>query len=325
MSFILFDTNWQPIKQAIENANGIILITHRNPDADGIGSQLALFQALTSMGKHVCMHNRDVIPRICRYLPSSEQIGNGDFPETTEFDTIISLDCGALSRLAMPDVFFAGKTLINIDHHASNNGFGDVNLVAAHYCATGAMVFDLIKAMRCSLSENMAIPLYAALLTDTCSFRATNVNPDVHRLAAELIEAGANPAESASAIYEQNTLAQIQLKQRCLSTLEIYDDQCSAWLHITQDMLQETGASIEDSEGFTDLARAIANVKVAVFIRPDSENGWKASFRGKGVDVSILAASLNGGGHKHAAGCSLAGSFEQVKDQLRQAVTLALS
>lgn len=311
---ILFpQEKWQPIVEQLKSAKHVMLTTHCNSDADGIGSELALFHTLQDMGIQVSMLNRDVVPRICKYLPSSDLIQVGDNPDVSTVDTIVALDAGAKSRLGFPDSLFAGKILINIDHHASNPLYGDLNVVNADYCATGAMMFDLIQHLGQSLSKTSATSIYAAILTDTASFQLDRVNADVHRMTAELIEAGAKPEEAADAIYNSQPLARLSLLTLALQTLSIQHDGRSAWMHVTQAMQDETGANNEDSEGFIDVSRSVDGVEVVVFIRPEKNNRWKVSFRGKsGKDVGAVAVKLGGGGHKYASGCAVSGSLEEV-------------
>lgn len=315
-------TNWAPAANALASAKGIVLTTHQSPDSDGVGSQLALFHALKVMGKQVWIHNRDSVPRICRYLDGSEQATSSDsFDHLDQVDTIVSLDCGARSRLGMPDSFYHGKTVINIDHHASNVGFGDINVVDADYCATGAMIYDLLIDLDIKLDTAMASALYVALLTDTASFRLATVSADVFHMAAELVEAGADPAVAAKAVYGSNSRARMALLKLSLDTLEFHDDGRSAWLSVDADMYQQTSSDSEDTEGFIDYGRAIEGVMITVFIRQETEAQWKLSFRGAaGMDVGVLAARLGGGGHRYAAGCTLRGTLEEVREQVRPLV-----
>jgi len=319
---LIVSTNWLPVVNALNDANGIVLITHKNPDSDGIGSQLALFHALKRMGKQVWIHNLHPVPRICRYLEGSDEAAFGDvFEHSDQVDTIISLDCGAKSRLGMSDSFYEGKTLINIDHHASNIGFGAINIVDADYCATGAMVYDLLIDLDIKLNAAMASALYVALLTDTASFRLSTVSADVFRMAAELVEAGAAPAAASKAVYGSNSHARVELLKLSLDTLELHDDKRSAWLYVDEAMYQKTSADSEDTEGFIDYGRAIEGVMITVFIRQETDTQWKLSFRGvSGIDVGALSTKLGGGGHRYAAGCTLIGTLEEVQAQVRPLV-----
>ncbi|ATX81920.1 phosphoesterase RecJ domain-containing protein [Mariprofundus ferrinatatus] len=323
------DVDWEPVIRAIEQADSIILTTHCNPDGDGIGSQLALYDTLTAMGKRVRMFNRDGIPRIYTFLEHAWNVERGHLqPQTHNCDLIISLDSGAKGRLGLSDDFFEGSTLINIDHHASNKLYGDYNLVDSRYCATGAMIFDLMIAMEMPLTVASASAIYTAILTDTASFRLASATASVYRMAADLVDAGAKPWPISMGIYESRPLAGLHILSACLETLEIHDEGRSAWLFITREMYEDTGADVEDSEGLIDYGRSIDGVEVAVLIRSDENdsNCWKVSFRGKTfADVGKLAGTLGGGGHHYAAGCLMRGSFDEVRDRVRSAVSTTLS
>jgi len=323
------DLNWQPIIDAIHAANNIVLITHCNPDGDGIGSQMGLYDTLTETGKSVTMFNCDGVPRIYAFLEHADQVRQGIWPEeANSADLIIALDCGSKGRLGMSDAFFDGPQLINIDHHASNRLFGDINMVDARYCATGAMIFDLLIAMQAPISKQTATALYAAVLTDTASFRLSNATAGVYRMAADLIDAGAEPWPVSVNIYESRPVSGLKIMTACLDTLEIRDEGRSAWVHINHEMYEASGASVEDTEGLIDYARSIDGVEVAVFIRSDEKRKecWKVSFRGKTyADVGALASTLGGGGHAYAAGCVMHGSFDEVHTRIEQAVSHIIS
>jgi phosphoesterase RecJ-like protein len=313
------DPSWQEAAAAIRQSRGVLLITHRNPDGDGIGAQLALYDALSAAGIPVFMHNRDGIPRLYHFLAAADRIGGGaQCPVAGDVDLIVSLDAGSRQRLGMDDGLFAGKRLVNVDHHASNTRFGDINLVDAAACSTGAMAYALIRHMGLPLSSDVAMAVYVTLLTDTSSFRLSTVTPAVHRLAAELIELGAEPDVAARNIYASHRPERVALLRQCLATLALRNEGRSAWLYVDQAMYAATGSDVEDTEGLIDYGRSIAGVEVAVFLRPDGPHTWKASFRGKSTaDVGALAASLGGGGHRYASGCTLQGSLAEVMQRLQ--------
>jgi phosphoesterase RecJ-like protein len=241
-------------------------------------------------------------------------------------DVIVSLDAGAKSRLGMPDHLFDGRTLINIEHHASNSHFGDINVVNIKASATGVIVYDLIRENGLPVSSAVAQAIYATILTDTGSFRQSNTTAEIHEMAAALIRAGADPWLVARSIYESNTRSRLDLLGMCLDTLETHDGGRSAWLHVDGAMYEKSGGVEEDTEGLIEFGRSLDGVEVAVFIRPGNNGAWKVSFRGKvEADVGTLAANLGGGGHRHASGCTLKGSFGQVRDQVRQAVSALLA
>jgi phosphoesterase RecJ-like protein len=321
------DIDWQPVIEAIEQAGSIVLITHCNPDGDGIGSQLALYEALISRGKQVSIRNRDGIPRIYTFLTHAEQVQKFDWSSSQDSpDLIISLDCGSYKRLGVPQVIQKETTLVNIDHHVSNAKFGDINIVDARFCATGAMISDLLVSMQVKFSADIASAIYVALLTDTASFRHSNTSANVYRLAADLIDAGAQPWPISVAVYESRSLAGMKILMACLETLEIRDGGRSAWIYVNSEMYEEAGANVEDTEGLIDYARSISGVEVAVLIRHhELEDRWKVNFRAKTTaNVGALANSLGGGGHKHAAGCVIGGSFDEVRSIIRQEVSQIL-
>jgi len=315
-------SDMRELASAIRASRGVLLTTHCNPDGDGIGSQLALYHALSAGGFPVYMHNRDSVPRIYRFLEGSELAGSGDLFDAGEVDLIISLDAGSRGRLGFGDDFFSGRKLAVVDHHASNTRFGDINLIDVSACSTGAMVFELIREMELPVSSDAACALYVTLLTDTASFRNASATPEVYEMAAELIRLGAEPWPIARAVYEDRSLACFKLQVRCMQSLEIRHAGKSAWLHVDESMYRETGSDGEDTEGLIDLGRALSGVQVAVFMRPgDDASSWKVTFRGKfDIDVGQLAVSLGGGGHRHAAGCTMQGDFDSIREKVDRAV-----
>jgi phosphoesterase RecJ-like protein len=315
------DVDWQPVVDVLQQADCIHVVAHVNPDADTIGSQLALYHALKAMGKSVFMHNIDVTPRICRYLSGVEHITYGS-SVTQAADVVVAVDAGSLARLGMDTSYYEGKTLLNIDHHASNRHYGDVNLVDARYCATGAMVYDLLPHLGVSLNDAIAAAIYAAVLTDTASFRLSSVTADVHRMVASLIDAGADVDIAAQAIYQSHKKERFDLLREALKNLKLCHQGKTAWMSIDGKTYQHYGMTAEDSEGFIDYVRSIEGVCIAVFIREESADEWKVSFRGKApYHVGELASSLGGGGHQYAAGCTMHGSLSEVYEKLQQSVS----
>jgi len=307
----------------MQTARGILLTTHCSPDGDGIGSQIALYHALKSAGKTVYMHNRDGVPRIYRFLEASNQMSCGAVFSAGEVDLIISLDAASKARLGFSDGFFADRKLAVIDHHATNDCFGDMNLIDTSACATGAIVYKLIQHLKLPVSSAVADALYVTLLTDTASFRNENTTAEVHEMAVALIRAGAQPWPVAREVYESRSEAGFRLQVSCMQTLKMMDNGRSAWLYVDAEMYRNSGSDGEDTEGMIDLARALTGVEIAVFMRPgDDDSSWKVTFRGKyDADVGALAVSLGGGGHRYAAGVNMCGSFDVIRSKVRQAVT----
>jgi len=311
---------WERAESAIRAARTILITTHCNPDGDGIGSQLALFHALTAIGKEVHLHNRDGLPRIYRFLPGSEAIAGGaHFPHC---DLTIALDAGSRDRLGVDVDLLPSRPLLNIDHHISNSRYGSINLVDADYCSTGLVVHALLQRLHLPLTAAIASAIYTTLVTDTGNFRHGRIDADLFRTAAELVEAGAEPRAITAAIYENSATERLRLFALALTTLSIENGGRSSWMHVDAAMYAASGADVEETEGFIDYARAIHGVDITVFLRPDGPNGWRASFRSRnGINVERLASEFGGGGHRHAAGCSLSGTLTEVRTRLQTRIS----
>jgi len=240
---------------------------------------------------------------------------------------VVCLDCGAKGRLAQDASFFADRTVINIDHHQSNLRFADSNIVDASYCATGVMMVDLIRADGGALNLSMAEAIYVAIITDTGNFRHRGVHGGLHRLTADLIDAGVDPEKVGQQVYSCNSHARMKLMALSLDSLSFSHDDQVAWLFVTEDSYRKSGADVEDTEGLIDIAASVDKVEVAVFFRPnDNGDGWKVSFRSRGtIQVGNLAGALGGGGHPNASGCLVAGDLASAKAQVQSKVDAALA
>ncbi len=318
--------DWQAVVDQIGDARGVVLTTHQNPDGDGIGSMLALFHYLSGRGVRVFAHCIDPVPRIYRFLQGSEQVSTGCFDER-DVDLILCLDCGAKGRLAQDPPFFADRTLINIDHHGSNHRFGDINIVDAGYSATGVMIADLIRFDGGALTPAIAEAIYVTIITDTGSFRHRGVDGALHRLTADLIDAGVDPERVGQQVYSCNSHARMRLMACALESLTFTHEDRVAWIEVTEESYARSGADAEDTEGLIDIAASVRRVEVAVFLRPNDHGaGWKVSFRSRGrVQVGDLAATLGGGGHPCAAGCLVRGDLAAVKARVGAQVDVALA
>jgi len=318
--------DWQTVLKQVHTAKGVVLTTHQNPDGDGMGSMLAMLHHLRAQGVRVFAHCIDPVPRIYRFLEGSDQISYGRFVQE-DVDTILCLDCGAKGRLAQKPDFFVNRTLINIDHHTSNHRFGDINIVDGCYSATGVMMVDLIQADGGSLTQAIAEAVYVTIITDTGNFRFRGVDGALHRLTADLIDAGVDPEKIGQEVYSCNSHARMKLMALALDSLTFSHNNHVAWLHVTSTGYDQSGADVEDTEGLIDIAASVKKVEVAIFFRPhDNGEGWKVSFRSRGrIQVGDLAASLGGGGHPNASGCLVAGNLAAAKAKVCAQVDLALA
>jgi phosphoesterase RecJ-like protein len=306
---------WSEVIQTIQQGQRFLITAHQNPDGDAIGSVLGLYALLRALGKEVFAFNDTPYSDRFHFLPQAPIIQT-QIPEDARFDVTILCDCGELSRAPkgmLTDRARMGRFIV-LDHHLTSGLEGDINLNDINAPATGMLILQLAKRLHLPLSTPfLAAPLYCALVSDTGGFRYQKTTPNALRAAAELLEAGVDPWEISSALYESNPLSRQRLLALVLPTLEIHQDGQIALLHTTEEMYQATGTSREDTDGFVNFARAIQGVEIAGFFHP-VEDGWKVSLRSRGrANVSEAAASFGGGGHHQAAGAFFKGSLHDAK------------
>ena len=297
--------------------NRVFLVSsHVNPEGDAIGSALALAEGLEAMGKDVTVFFDDAIPYIYRFLPHVDRIVHD--VEGMAFDVTIAVDCGKLERLGKGFGRLKGRgVFVNIDHHSTNDLFGDINLIDERASATGEIVYRLLKALDVPITYTIATNLYVAILMDTGSFRYSSATPEAFRMAAELVEKGVRPWEIAKRIYESHPIERLRLLGHALGTIELRCGGKVAIMVVTEEMYRLSGASEGMTESFVNYPRSIEGVKVAVFIREIGEGRYKLSLRAKAdVDVGEVASLFGGGGHRRAAGCVVEGRLEEVKERI---------
>ena len=314
------------IVELIRNSQKFLVASHENPDADAIGSMLAMGLALLLMDKDVYLYNKDGVPKVLSFLPGSDLIKSSIDKVTNDFDCTLIVDCTDPSRvgvdiLSLIDSGRCGKVVI-IDHHKTNKISSDSCLLNPDSPSTGIIIYSLIKELHVNIDTGIAINLYATILGDTGSFRYSNTSPEAFRVAAELVEHGANPSEISQALYESETEERLRLISLALSTLEISKDGRIASVVLNKEMYSMTGTTREDTDGIVNLPRSIKGIEVAILFNElerinVNESRWKISLRSKGyIDVSRVAELFCGGGHERAAGCTIKGSLNEVKQKL---------
>ena len=289
-------------------AGRALMLGHAHPDADVLGTLLALGLALeargwtvTYGGPHPAPDVLDFLPGVARYrvLPAVE----GDF------DVAVLTDCPNPDRTEglLVQARSAARRIVNIDHHPDNRAYGHVNWIEPTAAATGEMVYALLVALDWPISSAMATNLFTAIHTDTGSFRYSNVTPATLRIAAALVDAGADPARVSNALYEQRGPQALSALAAVLARVEVSADGRVAWIALPAGLVPE---SFVEAEDLVNYPRSIGSVRVACLFR---ERGGqvKVSLRGKGdVDVNRIAARFGGGGHRNAAGCLVSGSLD---------------
>jgi phosphoesterase RecJ-like protein len=328
----------EEILEVIIKHDNFIISSHINPDGDAIGSQLAFYSLLSDLGKSVSVVNSTPLPADYAFLPNSSVFhlftGSDEHQVLTselsfqDIEVAIILDCGNLNRIGdnLVKRVHPKVALVNIDHHESNDKFGTYNMVDADACATAELIFNLMEHGKMPIGKDRAICLYTAILTDTGSFRFSNTKANTYRIAARLVEEGAQPDQIAGLVYEVIPYKKAKLFGMFLNTLQTSPDGKIAWAYITKDMFEQTNTSSEDMDDFIDYIRSIKGVDLAMLLRELDEGGFKVSLRSKtNLRVDKICAMFNGGGHQAAAGCTIRKPLEKAVDMMLNAIKSEMS
>ncbi len=290
-------------------AGRIVILTHYRADADTLGSAVALSEMLTSLGKKVKIYNGDLIPERLTFLTDM-----GDFEKDGNFkpDLIMSVDVASAGMLGALRDEYGNNTEISIDHHIKGTAFAEYTFVEdSGSCAE--IIFELSQVL-CDfcgndlINKNAATALYAAISSDTGSFKYESVTSETHKIIAALLEKGIDHAEISRRLFDTNTKTQVKATGIAINALKFYANGKIALISFTQKMLSDNGLKRDDIESIIDIARKIEGVEIGISVKQAEENAneYKVSFRSKRyADVSALAAEFGGGGHIRAAGCTL--------------------
>lgn len=311
------------VADAIRKYDNYLITSHVNVEGDAIGSEIGLYYMAKQLGKNVIMVNSDTVPERYRFLPSWNKIIIGNDIGAKKYFNVIIVDC--------PDMERSGKiagllnapgekiNIINIDHHVSNKNFGDFNWVEPDASSCGEMVYKLYKEMGLNITDDIAIPLYVAILTDTGSFRYDSTTSETHRICADLIKLGIKPAKIAEKVYETKDIGDMQILAKALLTIKVTKDGKIAYMYVTKQMMRETHTTPDRTDGFINFARAIEGTEISIFFREDMEDAEKihVGFRSKGsANVNVLATKFGGGGHPKASGCAQKGPLDKVMEKV---------
>jgi bifunctional oligoribonuclease and PAP phosphatase NrnA len=304
--------------KTFRSTSRFLITSHARPDGDAVGSALAIAGVLNQLGCETRIVLADPPPIIYKSLPGIETIEVATSVDEDDTPAII-LECDSTERTGL--LGLKGRTLINIDHHASGRPYATLNWIDEHACAVAEMVYRIAVAAGAQITPGMATCLYAAILSDTGSFTYPSTNASTFELAHNLAKHGASPSEIARDLYFSNPESKIRLLAVALTNMKC--DGPIAWSWVTDAEMEQTGASAEDCEGVVNYLIGIAGVESAVFLRELPPNGeFRLSIRSKGkIDVAQIAESFGGGGHRSASGCTLEGPLavatERILSQLR--------
>lgn len=308
-----------PIVATIRQANRILVVTHVHPDGDALGSQLGLGAILTGIGKQVVLYSEDQVSHLYDFLPGSDRLVT-ELPAVEEFDCGIALDCGDEFRLGKGREHLLGlHPFVVIDHHAGHREFGDLRWVDLHRASTGELVYDLAQALGAEIPAPAAYCLYAAIVSDTGSFKYSSTTAETFQVARELVLKGVKPSEVAAKLFDNFSVHRLHLMKMVLDSLKLYAGNRIAIIDASSEVFLQTGATLADAENFINLPRAINTVRVAVFLKEREKGLISVSLRSKGTDCDVgeVAAKFGGGGHRNAAGFRLTEtSIAAVREQL---------
>jgi phosphoesterase RecJ-like protein len=308
----------QAVADALRSHDRFLLVTHENPDGDALGSLLATKLALDALGKdsEMYLHGDAPLPREYGFMGLAGL--RRRLPDDAGERVLVALDCANESRMGpVPELLEQAPLTLDIDHHHDNSRFGDVNLVVGDASSTGEVLRDVFAELDVVLTPEIAEALYIAVVTDTGRFQYTNTTPKALRLAAELVEAGADVHRVFQGVYESVEFAKLKLLARALDRAQVYEGGRLVVSHLLRSDFTELNAAEAYSEGIIDYLRAVEGAEMAALIRePPRREGprRRVSLRASNdeLDVSAIARKSDGGGHRQAAGFSSDASVDEI-------------
>lgn len=323
--------DWKAFVQQISHYESFVLTSHIRPDCDALGSELGMAEVLRSIGKKVRIINAHRTPPALEFIDpagSIEVLGDDVQAEEIQADCILVLDTSAWAQLGdMGDVIRRSRAdKMVLDHHVGEDDLGAVMYKDYQAEAAGHLVVQAADALGVSLTRKMAVPLFAAIATDTGWFRFGSVTPATYRVIARLLEAGAVPSEIYSDLYERDTLGRVRLRGLILSRAKTEIDGALVYTHVLKEDFETTGALPSDTEDAINLTLTINGTKAAVIFVEQLRGGFKLSFRSRcAMDSNEVAQRFGGGGHKAAAGAFQEGTLEQVQQRVLDVVRAEVS
>jgi phosphoesterase RecJ-like protein len=310
------------ILSKIKDSNSISITCHTSPDGDALGSVLALASGLKQLGKEVTILSKEDVTSNLPFLVASQMTKEAvaEVPENS--DCVIVLDCGNVERINAELVLENREyCLLNIDHHQSNDGYGDINFVDVKAAATGEVVYDILKSLEIDITKDIADCLYTALLTDTGSFRFSNTTQKTHVIAGELINYGVNVDNIYRTLFENKTFHRIKFYGEAIQTMELHHDSQICIIKLSSELLNKLNlkSNVDTSDVLT-FGTQIDTVEVVALLK-EANPGVKISLRSKNsVDVRKIAENFGGGGHSKASGLFIDNNIDDVEKIIIKAI-----
>jgi phosphoesterase RecJ-like protein len=324
--------DFENIADLINSNSNFLIASHENPDEDAIGSTLSLGLALELLNKNVFLYNETGVPAALKFLPKSKKIHKNLKNIPFEIDAVVILDCTDFARVGKGfDKYIQNLSAINItiDHHFTKKTKSEYCILDRKAPSTGFLIYRLLKQLEIDISKDIAVNIYATIVGDTGSFAYSNTTSETFIAASELLNFGVNPYEISKNIYENEPLNKIKLLGRVLNTLELSHEGRVATVFVSREMFKVTDTTKQHTEGLVNYPRSIKGVDLAVLLRQEEDDrkdeNWKISLRAKnGINVALIAQSFGGGGHKSAAGCSIKGDLNKVREKLVSEINKAI-
>lgn len=303
----------------LKSAQTILIFTHTNIDGDALGSAAALCRVLRSLGKEAWILMDEDVPEYISFMDTEFCTDDKDCLKNQ--DVSVCVDCGEYSRFkTLADKFEEGGLKLCIDHHATGEGFGDYYYIDETAAATTELIYMLITEMGAGIDKTIAESLYTGITTDSGSFQYSNTTSRTHAITADLLSKGVDHVAIAIKLYQTIPLSKLMIQARIVQRAELLCDGKVAVSYVTEDMLKEASAVIDDAEGSVDMLRNIDGVEMAAFLK-EKDGVVKVSLRAKSyASVNEIAETFGGGGHVKAAGCTLDMSMEEAVEALKRKI-----
>lgn len=315
--------DYSKLNNIIKSSKNILIISHVNPDGDTLGSMCGLYCAILDNFKKKCdMVAISKIPDVYSYLPHLSDVKNvDDIDKSREYDLVINVDVAALDRACDAKILFEkAKFTVNIDHHKTNNAYGNLNFINPDASSTGEVLFGCFEKMSWKVNLDCAICLYTAILTDTGSFRFDNTKPSTFEVASKLVEIGVQPSDIYKKVYESDSKTLVMFQSHCISKAKFLEDDKIAYALVYKKDMEKFSAGDDCMEGLTEKLRAIVTTRIAFVAKEMKSGGTKISMRSKFADVAEICSVFGGGGHKFAAGCTIKAPVEDAAKKVLEEI-----
>ena len=307
----------------IKNSKKILLLSHVNPDGDTLGSMCAMYSMIYERFKiKADMNVVSNIPYNYKFLPNIS-FAERYFDNSLVYDLVITLDVAAIDRVRDSKIFFdKAKCTVNIDHHKTNPKFGDYQIINPHASSCGEVLYDYFKNNNWIITQEAAICLYVAIMTDTGNFRFENTSSNVFRTVADLVDLGANPNVLYKNCYETKTKNLVLFQNYCVNKAEFLNDNKIAYTTVYKKDLEKFSAGDDYTDGIAETLRAIDSTEVSFVVKEVESRVTKVSMRSKHIDVAEICSKFGGGGHTFAAGCTIKASLKDSVSKLLKEIQL---